>query len=131
MNRIELCVPACIVWKNKNYYLNLNNYRNWHYQVSNILKRKFKQQILDEVSRLPNIKKIESLEYELIVPSKTKRDRMNIYSIVDKFFCDALQEYKIIEDDSDEYIKQFIFKQSKYIKDKASNIRVFVTIFFE
>ena len=102
MNKIEIFVPACIILskrkKAKKYYLNMNNYRNWHYQVNNQIKKKFKAIIAEELKYIPKIKYIHSLEYELIITNKRKRDRMNIYSIVDKFFCDALQEYKIIDD---------------------------------
>ncbi len=41
-----ISMPLCVrmgVQKPKNFYFNLNNYRNWHYQVSNNLKRRYKE----------------------------------------------------------------------------------------
>jgi hypothetical protein len=102
-----IVVPACIKMGRKNYYLNLNTYSNWHGIVRNNVKKKFTKAIFHKLMLLPKMSKIHSLTYTLIITSKRKRDRMNVYSIVDKFFCDALQEYGKIEDDSDEFINEF------------------------
>jgi hypothetical protein len=128
MKTTEVVVPACVVLGSKKYYLNMNKFRNWHYIVSNKIKKQFNLLVLPEVQYLPKMTYISSLEYTLIIPSKRKRDRMNIYSIVDKFFCDALQNYGKIEDDSDDYIGKFIFNKTEYMKDKPENIRVLVKI---
>ena len=34
---------------NKRKWLTLNNYRNWHYQVSNDIKRRFKSEVFDKL----------------------------------------------------------------------------------
>lgn len=128
MKTIEVIVPACVVLGKKKHYLNMNNFRNWHYILSNQIKKRFNLLVLQELQQLPKVTFISCLEYTLIVPSKRKRDRMNIYSIVDKFFCDALQKYGKIEDDSDVFIGCFKFNQTTYMKDKAENIRVSVKI---
>ena len=129
---IEIVVPACLklgkTRKAKNYYLNMNNFRNWHHSICHNTKLKFNELILGEFLRIPKMKYINQLQYTLIVTTKTKRDRMNVYSIVDKYFCDALQTYKKIEDDSDDFIGDFIFKQSEYIKGPAEEIRVHIKL---
>lgn len=88
----------------KKYYLNLNNYRNWHFQVSNKLKKKFSENLKDELSGIKFDKPIE-ITFTLWKGSKRKIDRSNILSIVEKFFCDALVNHKCIPDDNDDYLK--------------------------
>ena len=134
-------VPACLQrWEKdrktkklvlKNYYINLNNYTQWDKYKRNNLKKQFTKEVKDEVLRLPKIKKIHSLKYTLIVPSLRKRDRMNVYSLVDKFFCDALQFHGIIDDDDDDTIGDFNFTKKEYIKGDNTDIRVEVTLYFE
>ena len=77
------------------------------------------------------MKRIYQLKYTLVRTTNRLRDRMNVYSIVDKFFCDALQEYNVIEDDSDEFINDFIFTKTEYIKGKQNDIRVQIEIIYE
>jgi len=131
LRKETVVVPACVFYKGKNRYLNMNAYTNWHYQIRGGTKKKFTNLVKDEISRLPKMKKIHSLVYTLVVPSKTKRDRMNVYSVVDKFFCDALQEHGKIDDDSDDYINSFTFTKTEYIKGKRNDIRVQIELTFE
>jgi len=56
---------------------------------------------------------------------------MNVYSLVDKFFCDALQVHGIIDDDDDDTIGDFNFTKKEYIKGDNTDIRVEVTLYFE
>jgi hypothetical protein len=126
-----IVVPACIKMGRKNYYLNLNTYSNWHGIVRNNVKKKFTKAIFHKLMLLPKMSKIHSLTYTLIITSKRKRDRMNVYSIVDKFFCDALQEYGKIEDDSDEFINEFNFTKTEYHKGAQDQLRVRIDIYYE
>ena len=125
---ISLVVPALVTIRGKNKYLNLNAYSNWHHIVRNNIKKKFSNIIYPQLSKLPKMAKIQTISYTLITTSKRKRDRMNVYSIVDKFFCDALQEQDIIKDDSDDFIENFIFTKTEYIKGKANQLRVKIKI---
>jgi len=129
--KATIVVPACIVMGKKNRYLNLNTYSNWHGVVRNNIKKKFTKAIYHKLILLPKMKKIHSLTYTLIRTSNRKRDRMNAYSIVDKFFCDALQEYGVIEDDSDDFIGNFNFTKTEYEKGKQEDLRVRIEIYYE
>jgi hypothetical protein len=131
MATVTIVIPACVILGRKKRYLNLNHFRNWHHTICHKTKERFNLLVLNEFQSIPRMKYINQIEYTLIVPSKRRRDRMNVYSIVDKYFCDALQKYNKIEDDSDEFIGDFVFKQSVYMKDKAENIRVSVKITFD
>lgn len=90
------------VRKVKRYYLNMNGYRNWHFQISNNLKKKYKELIKDQVKDL-KLRRV-GIDYQLYYKDKRKRDKMNIVCVVSKFFLDALVEYGCIDDDNDEFI---------------------------
>jgi len=82
---------------NKRRWLTMNNYRNWHYQVSNDIKRKFKSNISDKLDfRFDG--KIR-IEYFYFAPDNRTRDLMNVISVVDKFFQDAMDENDCIVSD--------------------------------
>jgi len=87
----------------KKYYLNLNNYRNWHYQVSNNLKVKYKEMVAPQLEGL-SFKRI-GIQFILFWGSKRRVDRANVLSIHEKFFCDALVEAGCIEDDNDTFLE--------------------------
>ena len=87
----------------KKYMLNLNNYRNWHYIVSNIIKQKFCEGLESSLKGLKFDKKLD-ITYILYKGSKRKIDRANVLCVIEKFFCDALTHYDCIADDNDEYL---------------------------
>ena len=89
--------------KAKAYRLNLNQYRNWHYQVSNNLKVKYKQVMSDQLSGF-KLKPPVEIKFTLYNDSKRRIDRSNVLSIQEKFFCDALVELGCMKDDNDNYI---------------------------
>ena len=100
--------------KNIKYYLNLNNYRNWHYIINNNIKKKFKENLKEVCTFQADY--IEEIHYQLVYWDKRKRDKWNILAIIQKFFLDALTEYWCIPDDNDKYIWKEI--QHKPIYEK-------------
>lgn len=97
------------VRKKTRYYINLNGYRNWHFQVSNQLKKLYKSYAFPQIHKLKFHKKIK-LEFVMWKRDKRHIDRANVLSIHEKFFCDALVETGCIRDDEDEYIEQTIYR---------------------
>lgn len=89
--------------EDKKIIINLNGYRNWHYIISNEAKKKYKLAIREQLRGLKYNTPI-NLTFKLFKGSRRKSDRANVLSIHEKFFCDALTEYGVIEDDSDEFI---------------------------
>jgi len=89
--------------EDKKYIINLNNYRNWSFIVSNQVKKAY-----SDIAK----EKIETVEFGLPVKltftlwKRDKRliDRANPLCIHEKFFCDALTTYGCIEDDNDKFI---------------------------
>lgn len=104
----------------KRYALNLNNYRNWHYQVSNKIKVKYKELVKSELTEL-NVKQGQldnkQIIYTLYWATKRKVDISNVLCIVDKFFCDAVVELGYLTDDNYNYLKDIRFEWGGYSKD--------------
>ena len=98
--RITFSVPLFLVRgkkKPKNYWLALNNYRNWQFHLNNQLKQQFKDEIeipeIDEPIRHCRIK------YVFYYPTHQRRDIGNSLAVVSKFTEDALVDAGVIMDD--------------------------------
>lgn len=124
----NIIVPTVVgLSKNKNWILNLNNYRNAHYQILNKAKVNFKHLVTKEISKLPVFKRIDSIEYSLYRDTHRHCDVANVCSIVDKFFCDALVEAQKLPDDNYEYLKTISYKwggiaDSAYVAIKITGL---------
>jgi len=93
----------------KKYWLTLNNYRNWHFQVANGTKINFKKDIEDQIDPLPDLSLLWGrihLRYTLFPPNRAKRDLTNSVSVIDKYFADALVELGKLKEDTCEYIPE-------------------------
>ena len=112
------------VYTNKKHIINLNKYRNWHYRVSNQIKKQYCEELYEQLYKLKLTTPID-LIFQLYKGSNRKIDKANIYSIHEKFFCDALVNYGCIEDDNDDYIYEV--KHNAAIYDKE-NPRMDITI---
>ena len=109
--KVEL--PIRVKIRNKNYAINLNQYRNWHFRVETNVKKKYKELI---TSLLPKGVKYSEVEIEAQLYlklhnkdgsiSKTRKDKGNVYAIASKYFFDCLVENKILTDDNDFIIKK-------------------------
>jgi hypothetical protein len=86
------------VSKNKRVALNLNGYRNWHYQVQNKTKTLFEQIVRDELRGIPKQDMVH-LHYVLYGATNQRRDLMNVIAVVDKYFSDALPKSGVLDDD--------------------------------
>lgn len=65
------------------------------------------------------------IQYDYYAPDKRKRDLMNVISVVDKFFQDALVERGCIEDDNLSIVKEV---NCRYIEIDKQNPRLEATI---
>ena len=108
----------------KRVYLNLNVFRNLNRFTNNETKVLYSK-LMSEQLQGTTFKRGISITYVLHRGNKRKGDRMNVLSIVDKFFCDALQNHNCIPDDDDSFIDDLHF-YTGYI-DKT-NPRVDITI---
>lgn len=99
------------VWVNdkKKFLINLNAYRNEHFYSLNKAKVVFKEEIYSQLKNLPLFGKVQ-LHYILYPGSKRELDIMNICSVADKFFCDALVEAGKLPDDNYNYLTGITIK---------------------
>lgn len=101
-------IPTYInVSKNKKVSLNLNTYRNLHYQANNKAKHNLMAAI--KLNGLFN-GQLQSPPYEFVYTiyrkSKKRADIMNIGSVLDKYVSDALVTLGYIADDNTDIIKK-------------------------
>lgn len=103
-------------WKvgKKNTSLSMNNYRNWHYQVSSKLKRTVSDYLLRY--DFPKFGRVK-LVYSLWFKDKRSRDIMNFVSVADKFVLDHLVKVGALKDDNYKYVKEYSIKFGGF-KDK-------------
>lgn len=105
----KLSLPLTIpVSKNRSLLLNLNVYRNAHYQSLDKAKKLFKEFIKSQLEPLPKFDRVH-LRYTLYPKTKRLCDIANICSIVDKFFSDALVETGHLEDDNYNFVQGVSF----------------------
>lgn len=90
---------------NRRVIINLNNYRNWHYIISNEVKVAYVEAIKDQLEGMRFKGKLK-LHFVLFKGSKRTSDRANVLSIHEKFFCDALTHCGCIDDDNDTIIEE-------------------------
>ena len=105
----KLSLPLTIpVSKNRSLLLNLNVYRNAHYQSLDKAKKLFKELVKPQLEQLPKFDRVH-LRYTLYPKTKRLCDIANICSIVDKFFSDALVETGHLEDDNYTFVEGVSF----------------------
>jgi len=85
------------------FILNLNNYRNEHYQTLNKAKIAYKQLIHNQVAKLPKMNKI-IVQYTLHPKTRHLTDIGNVIAIHKKFFEDALVEAGKLPDDNYQHL---------------------------
>lgn len=83
--------------------LNLNVYRNLHFYKLNFQKKAFHDFVKPLLSGLPPMEAI-SLHYQINPKGGSRLDTMNVGSVVDKFFSDALVLCEIIPDDDYKHV---------------------------
>lgn len=98
---LPLAVP--VTKGGKLFWVNLNQYRNAHYQTLNKAKIRFKDEIESQILALPYLHEI-AITYTFHPGKGIIADTNNVCAIQDKFFCDALVDLKRIKNDTREHI---------------------------
>lgn len=101
MDSITTSLPIYLemgVNKKTSFSLNLNTYRNAHYQILNKAKVLFQETVAKRIGNYPAMKRVR-LDYALFFGSKRAVDVANVCCIVDKFFCDTLVNCGKVPDD--------------------------------
>jgi hypothetical protein len=94
---LTFILPCKIEIASKKYSLNLNWYRNAHFQTLAKVKRAFAP-----IGLPAKINRFESctIVYTLNIPDKRRTDAMNWISVIDKFFLDWMVSVAILPDDN-------------------------------
>lgn len=98
----QLNLPLSVwVSRRLRFYLNMNEYRNTHYQILNVAKQQFCLQMTAEI-KAAGIKPMPAavISYDFFAPDRRRRDLLNVISVVDKFALDALVSAEILPDDN-------------------------------
>ena len=95
--------------KTKQFILNMNVYRNTHYQTLNKVKVNYTDWITPQVNQLPKLDRI-SVVYTLYPASLRLCDTTNICSIHSKFFLDSLVKLAVIPDDNYHHVIRETFQ---------------------
>lgn len=114
--------------KAKWFHLNLNVYRNTHYQTLNTVKVNYAKLIAKRIAKLPTFSEKIAIQYTLYVGSKRKCDISNVCCIVDKFFCDELTKACKIPDDNYDVIPEVSYCFGGYRKNHPHVIATIYTI---
>lgn len=115
---------AVAVSKNKSFTINLNAYRNTHYQVLNKAKKEFDRVVKPRLKFVPKLEQC-SLEYTYYHGDGKEPDTNNVYAIADKFFCDTLVNAGVLPDDGPKYVRVTTFLPGDRDRDDP---RIEVTI---
>ena len=129
MGQIKFITPYSLTLprknsKDKKLSINLNTYRNLHFQVNNQCKKLYKELMQSQLEGLIINTPVE-VTYQVFKPSRRSLDKMNVVSIASKYFLDAVTEYGCWDDDNDDNVKTEVILPTEHDKD---NPRIEITI---
>lgn len=123
--QFKLTAPVTVpISKNKSIALNLNVYRNAHFQSLNKAKVNFKELMTKQIEPITPMQQCQ-VKYVLYVGSKRLLDIANVCCIVDKFFMDALVEMGKLPDDNYEHLRNISFEYGGYDKGNP-RVEIFI-----
>jgi len=110
MIKLQLPIPTIKV-KGKHQKLSLNLYRNAHHIPLNNAKRSYKDIVGNLLlpHRRKRLNKVK-IAYTIYFATQHRRDLSNFLSVVDKFVADSLVDFKIIKDDSFQYLPEVTYR---------------------
>ena len=108
INHTLICLTEVYVSSRKKWSINLNNYRNSHFQVLNKAKKAFSDEMYSQIKLLPIMEVIE-ITYELFRKNERRCDIRNICTIVDKFLMDAIVKMGKLPDDDYKHDLKAVF----------------------
>lgn len=109
--KIKITLPLNVqVSKRKKFILNLNNFRNVHYQTLNKAKAMYHDYVSIIAPKLDYRISECRIKYVYHHGNARKYDIANPVSIIDKFVCDALTHNNYWNDDNCEVIKEVTYQ---------------------
>lgn len=115
---IKLILPVYQILRkksNKHSLINMNWYRNEHYQILNKVKINYHSFVYNQLPKNTlQLKTPLHIHYKIYIKRKGT-DGGNIRSVIEKFVLDALVQYKLIKDDTIDFIQS---DSAEYFYDK-------------
>ena len=88
----------------KKIFVNLNTYRNLHFQINNNVKVKYKELLREQLEGI-KIKTPVEITYKVYKARNNMLDKMNFVCVTSKYLLDAITEAGCWTDDNDDFIK--------------------------
>ena len=106
---IKLICPLYIVLErktkpDKKIFVNMNTYRNLHFQINNQVKIKYKELLKEQLIGV-KIKTPVEITYKVYKARNNNLDKMNVVSITSKYLLDAITQLGCWTDDNDDFVK--------------------------
>ena len=83
-------------------YLNLNWYRNVHFQINNQAKVQYKAAMMPQLAKLARLTCPVKIKYRYFL--RQKCDVGNIHAVIEKYFLDVLVAMGKLPDDNIQYV---------------------------
>ncbi len=88
----------------KKIFVNLNTYRNLHFQINNNVKVKYKELLREQLEGI-KIKTPVEITYKVYKARNNMLDKMNVVSVTSKYLLDAITQLGCWTDDNDDFVK--------------------------
>lgn len=109
-------IPTYVLVSKKNQKaVNLNVYRNLHHHHLNTQKKNFADEVKPKLRDKPRADRVW-IHYTIYAPRNGRLDTMNVGSIADKYFSDAMVEAGKIPDDNQDHIVLSTFSFGGVVK---------------
>jgi len=126
---IKLICPLYIVLErktkpDKKIFVNMNTYRNLHFQINNQVKIKYKELLKKQLVGV-KIKTPVEITYKVYKARNNNLDKMNVVSITSKYLLDAITELGCWTDDNDDFVKTETIMPTELDREKP-RVEVFI-----
>jgi len=108
----------------KKVFVNMNTYRNLHFQINNNVKVKYKELLKEQLEGV-KIKTPVEITYKVYKARNTTLDKMNVVSITSKYLLDAITQYGCWTDDNDDFVKRETIMPTE-LDRKNPRVEVFI-----
>jgi len=108
----------------KKIFVNMNTYRNLHFQINNKVKVKYKELLKKQLKGV-TIKTPVEITYKVYKARNNKLDKMNVVSITSKYLLDAITQLGCWTDDNDDFVKTETIMPTELDREKP-RVEVFI-----
>ncbi len=108
----------------KKIFVNMNTYRNLHFQINNKVKVKYKESVIEQLKGV-TIKTPVEITYKVYKARNNKLDKMNVVSVTSKYLLDAITELGCWTDDNDDFVKTETIMPTEVDREKP-RVEVFI-----